>query len=191
MLERYFVFLYPEPEAIRELLDLAVYLLNPDEKWRAHVTVAGPYSNPNNLPRNRGFVEKISLIGAGQFRSETQNTVFIKVGSANLRNFWDKPDFSFTPHLTLYDGNNSSLADSLYTALVATRMWLKFYVSQVHVVRSVKGQGNMELLTALNPAALPALRNRSPQELRALPDAERLFFALETLKRAKLEASRL
>ena len=188
---RYFVFLYPEDSVVRELLDLAIFLLNPLEKWRAHVTLAGPFASRRSLPRSTEFRRKVSLIGVGQFRSEHQNTIFLSVGAKDLEDFWNKPDYPFTPHLTIYDGPNSSVADALFEVLKEARMYFKFFVHEVQIVKTVRGQGGMDLLTHLKPGALPSLKGKTTDELRKLSDAERMFFAVECLKRAKSESQRL
>jgi hypothetical protein len=187
-MDRYFIFIYPENGRVKDFLNLAIFLLNPEEKWQAHITVAGPYSSTRNLPRNLEFVQKISLLGVGQFRSERQNTVFIEAGSKDLRSFWDKPDYPYKPHLTLYDGEDFELADALYLVLRDIRMFLKFFIKQVHVVKSVKGQGSLDLAQNANPNILTSIRDFTIEDLKGLPSQTRLFYAIEALKRAKYES---
>ena len=188
---RYFIFLYPEDRAIQELLDLAVFLMNPDEKWRAHVTLAGPFGSARHLPRKTEFRRKVSIAGVGQFRSESQNTIFLTIGARDLEDFWNKPDYPFNPHLTIYDGPDSATADTLYVVLKEARMFFKFFVSKVHVVKSIRGQGSMELISHVVPGALPQLRNKTPNELRKLSGGERLLLTVECLKRAKAQSREL
>lgn len=188
---RYFVFLYPENRQIQELLDLAIYVLNPAEKWQAHITLAGPYNTARTLPRRLEFVRKVSLLGAGQFRSEYQNTVFLSVGAQDLRDFWHKPDYPFNPHLTVYNGDDSVLADRLYETLFEARMYFKFFVSRVHIVKAIKGQETLDLVSSLNLGALPELKNLTIQDIRQFSADQRILYAAEALKRAKYESSKL
>lgn len=165
--------------------------MNPKEKLRAHVTLAGPYPSTRSLPRETSYVRKISLLGVGQFRSDWQNTVFIHVGASDLQTFWDKPDFPYNPHLTLYDGTDGIFATRLYEKLYETRLYLKFHVSRVFIVESIKGQGSMELLQSLDFGIAPELRGLSIDDIRALTVDERLILGTELLLRAKYESSRL
>jgi hypothetical protein len=190
-MKRYFLFLYPEEPPIRKLLDLAIFVLNPKEKHAAHVTLAGPYQSLRNVPRDTTFIRKVSLLGVGQFRSDWQNTVFLHVGAEDLRLFWDKPDFPYNPHLTLYDGEDGEFATRLYERLHQTRLFLKFHVSRVHVVEVIKGQGSMSLLQSLDFDVAPEMKGMSVTDVRALSPEERLLLGSDILARAKYESNRL
>lgn len=186
MSKRYFVFLYPDDSHMQELLDLAIFVLNPSEKLQAHVTLAGPYTDRRRLPRNTLFSKKVSLFGVGQFRSEHQNTVFLHIGAKDLRDFWDKPDYPrFNPHLTLYDGSNSELSNRLYEILFEIRMYLHFFVSNLSIVSTQRGQGSWDLLSKVNLDIYPKFKGISIQNIIEFSIDERIFHGTEILKRAK------
>lgn len=184
-MRRYFLFLFPEETRVQELLDLAIYVLNPDEKWQAHVTLAGPYTDPRRLPNETEFHRKISTLGVGEFRSEVQNTIFLEIKAKDLEEFWDKPDFPFRPHLTIYDGNDAELANRLYERLFEIRMFFSFHVSRIYVVSSVKGQSSLDLISKVNMSAIPELRGIDISAARRFSIDEKLFYATAALRRAK------
>ncbi len=190
-MKRYFVFLYPEDPIIQKLLDLAIFVFNPKEKQSAHVTLAGPYASARSLPRATSYVRKISLLGVGQFRSEWQNTVFIHVDASGLHNFWHKPDYPFNPHLTLYDGDDSTFATRLYERLHEIRLFLIFHVTRVHIVEIMKGQGSMSLLQSLDLNCAPEIKGLTIQEIIDFSPEQRLIMGGDILARAKYESTKL
>lgn len=143
---RYFAFLYVEDEPVSKLLTTAIVILNPRAKWRAHVTVAGPFDSLRNVPRKRDYARRVLITGAGHFRSENQNTVYLKVGTFDLRSVSKKTDFDYNPHITLYDGQDHDLGDELYHRLHPKFPFLKFHVSKLEIVMTGAAQGNLDTL---------------------------------------------
>ncbi len=182
---RYFVFLHILEPDISELLNIAIYTLNPLEKWGAHVTLAGPYESAKNLPRSREFCQKIAVGGVGQFRGGGQNTVFLKIGSDELRSVWDKPDYPYNPHLTIYDGSDRDLADNLYAKLNEVRPILAFHVSRLDVVDSPKGELRLPLKPPLQFKKRFGLPVNDIGEAWHLPIEEKIELAVLAIKRAK------
>lgn len=86
-----------------------------------HLTVRGPYRRaiaPRVLEKFRETLRNDTLrIGdVGRFTNPDQEVVFLHVHSPNLRKIWWKPsypikDYGYTPHISLYRGNDSSFAD--------------------------------------------------------------------------------
>lgn len=86
-----------------------------------HLTVRGPYRRAIA----RSVLEKYSealrddtlRIGdVGRFTNPDQEVVFLRVHSPNLRKIWWKPsypikDHGYTPHISIYRGNDASFAD--------------------------------------------------------------------------------
>jgi hypothetical protein len=142
-MNRFFAFLYVEDEAIAPLLNTAIVVLNPRAKWPAHVTVAGPFTSRKQLPRKLAYYRSMSVFGVGQFRSETQNTVFLRVGTFDLRRVTKKPDYGFNPHITLYDGQDHELGDELYRQLRSSVPFMRLHVSRLHLVESGSPQRDM------------------------------------------------
>lgn len=190
LLKRHFAFLYPNDAHLQQLLDLAIFILNPAEKLSAHITVAGPFSDPRQLPDVAAFHAKICGLGVDRFTSTHQNTIFIKVDAQELHSVWKKPDFPYNPHITLYDGDDWELADRLYETLFQQRMFFCFFVSQVTHVALVKGQGSWDLLSRVNLSLIPELRGKSADDVKRFSIDERILCATEALKRAKYYAHR-
>ena len=182
---RYFLFMTIEDEILANFLNLAIFALNPDEKWEAHVTLAGPFSSTRNLPKKRAYVKKISVLGTGNFFSSGQNTVFLKIGASELAEVWNKPDYPYNPHLTLYDGPNAKLAHHLYQSLSNMRIFLKFFVSRLVVATSIKGQSSPIFLSnPINFQSLFSTRSLSWKDFRMLDDENRINIAIEALSKA-------
>lgn len=184
-MNRYFVFLYIENDRLTQLIDYAIYLLNPTEKWPAHVTLAGPYSNRKDAPRDLEFKHRISVIGIGRFKSENQNTVFLRVEGKELSSVWDKSDYPYNPHLTLYDGNDADFSEKLFEWGKSERMIFSFLVSKRVVVSTTKKQGAFNLLERFKPELLSKTKNMNFNEIANLSSDTRLALAKDALKRAK------
>lgn len=182
---RYFVFLTLEDKILQNFLNIAIYALNPFEKWDAHITLAGPFSSSKNLPKDLEFNQKISILGAGQFRSNRQNTVHLKVGATDLKSVWNKPDYPYNPHLTIYDGDDHELGDDLYIEINKIRPFMKFYVSKLTVVSSIKGQGKFTFLPDLDFTALFSTVRFSEHDLFNLTKNEKISIAAEAILKAK------
>ncbi|MEQ9662193.1 MAG: hypothetical protein RLN87_06550 [Parasphingopyxis sp.] len=187
-IERHFAFLYPDDQEIQHLLDLAVFLLNPKEKQSAPITIAGPFEKARELPKETAFCQKMCVLEAGHFLSDRQNTVFLRVQSRDLENYWDKPDYPFNPHMTLYDGSDKYLAHSLLNGLNSMRLYFCFFVSKITHVRLIKGQGSLELMSKVDLSLLRPSIKLSLEDVFALETEERIWFALQAIKRAKYRA---
>lgn len=189
-MNRYFVFLYIEDKRLTRFIDYAIYLLNPTEKWPAHVTLAGPYTNRKEAPPEDelDFCQRLSVMGVSEFRSANQNTVYLIVGNGQLESVWNKPDFAFNPHLTLYDGSDSDLADEIVRWGKAERLIFSFMVSKRVVVSSTKRQGSFNLIERFDPTTLPATKHMNFSEIADQSIEWRLPLAKEALRRAKAYA---
>jgi hypothetical protein len=190
-MNRYFIFLHIEEEWLSQLFDLAIFLINPNEKWPAHITVAGPYTSVKKAPKVRDFEKRVSVLGFGRFKSSSQNTVYMRVGIPDLDEVWDKPDFKSgarIPHITIYDGDDQEISDALYEWGADQRFFFSFHVSKLDVVKSTKNQGTFGLLHRVNPNVLNETRGKDIKRLSSLPENERLQLAMIALKKAKAHA---
>jgi len=182
---RYFVFLKVEDKILANLLNIAIFTLNPIEKWDAHITVAGPFNSERNLPKNREYKRKVSVFGPGFFSNPRQSTVFLKVGTFDMRDVWLKPDYPFNPHLTLYDGHDRELAEELLHRLHSSSMFMKFYVSRLEVVQSLKGQLDLfPIKKELDLNATFLTHGMNFDDLLELPKPDRIEIAMEALHKA-------
>lgn len=178
---KYFVFMMIEDTLLRKYLDLAIFALNPDEQWFAHVTVAGPFERKIDLPRSRVFRDQISILGAGRFDNGAKQTVFLHVNSYNLGYHMDKPDFAdAVPHITLYNGSDRLLADWLYLELAKKRLFARFYTTEFRVVES-RPQKRFDLAYSIDTSLLPQTKGLTVDQFRSLPLSERVQIALDAL----------
>jgi hypothetical protein len=113
-------------EAIRLLAD-------PYQRKAAHITVRGPF--PNKIKLNSANKKlsgnRIVLNGVSHFISDKQNTVYFTCMGTKLRMVWNKPDFPFNPHVTIYDGSSKSFALQLYEILSKYKYFLGFYADRI------------------------------------------------------------
>jgi len=184
MADRYFIFVYPEKGEVQQLLDLAIYLINPREKFPAHVTVAGPFYNRKHFAiRKNDLDTTVFSLSRGNFFQYGSNTVFLNVGFAERAQVWKKPDFKGNPipHLTLYDGQEDSLARYLFKELGSIPLNFSFRAKGLHVVNSVSGQARSDLKLAVETGVLEETRGKSIEEVGALPPRYRVKLAIRAL----------
>jgi len=130
-----FVFLeIDDREIVSLLFGIREIAMGGKPRAALHITVRGPYDK--EIPRRQ--IEKyqqvlrsnpLLLQGVGSFESGDRHIVFIKVNHPGLRRIWWKPDFpvrthGFNPHITLYEGEDSSRAKLLTEFLRRERLKL-------------------------------------------------------------------
>jgi 2'-5' RNA ligase len=185
---RFFYVLFLPESAAASTLDTIRLLANPSEKWRAHITVRGPYVrhlNPRDVAtynrKLRGNV--ITVDGVDQFANPLpgQYTVFFRCEGTALHNVWHKPSFpGYTPHITLYDGDRPEVAQQLREMAGRYPFHLQFRAERLEPMRSVKGQQRMDVSWNYVEIEGPD-EQRIPWSLaRDLPIANRLSL-IETL----------
>lgn len=101
-----------------------------------HVTLRGPYSEAPPRDELEGYAQALRydvlrIAGVGRFSNPSDRkqpeVVFFKVDSPNLRSVWWKKSFpikkhGFAPHISVYRGNDSDLADLAHATLDAERI---------------------------------------------------------------------
>ena len=107
---------------VQRILNALRFISNPKEKGVAHITVRGPYQRhleKTEIENAATTVENtpISVDGIGTFFGPDQNTVFLKCSSSALRKIWQKSDYVYNPHITLYDAENREVAEDLANQL--------------------------------------------------------------------------
>ena len=176
--------MYIEDSWLSRLLDLAIFAMNPRERWPAHVTLAGPYTTKQELPREVDFHQQISTFGAGHFRSNTQNTVYLHVGSADMQHHIRKPDYgSAIPHITLYNGLNHLLGDKYFEEVQKLRFFTHFYATQLHQVESSK-QLDLKLRSRVDLSILEETKGMMLDDFIDMPDVTRITVAVAALREA-------
>lgn len=186
MSKRYFIFLYPEPGPVKSYLDLAIFLLNPNEKWPAHITVAGPFPNKRRFRiQNRVFESTVFALGVGSFLPKT-GTVYIHVGFRDQWSVWKKPDFvgNPIPHLTLYDGRDVEFGTRVFSIANKIKPYFSFYTRGLQVVESISGQYRADLRESVDFSLMPELRGAVARDVAEMPVDDRLELFGKALRAA-------
>ena len=155
MAPRTFYVLYVPDGLLADCIDAIRVLAQPSEKYRAHITVRGPYQRSSNRSdrANRAIENsEITIDGCGNFFESGQNTVYLRCSSPNLETAWHKPDYGFNPHITLYDGSSREFAEQIWDVASRRTYDMSFVAGPLKpLVSSKKHQGGMALQADLNP----------------------------------------
>ncbi len=174
--------MYIQDSRLRDCLNLAIAILNPREKWPAHVTIAGPYRKKIDVPRALSFVQQVHLLGRGRFDSEDRHTVYLHVGSRDMSAHMEKPDYpDAVPHLSLYSGPDKEISDLLFEGLREVKPFGVFHSENLEVVES-KQQYSFNFKMQVDPNVLPETRGHVLARLVELPKNERVSLALRAVK---------
>lgn len=113
--------IYVNTGVIGTCLDAIRLLASPSAKRFSHLTVRGPYDSPMDEQAIADLNQKLEpngifIVGAGNFfdGGQNQNTVFFKCHGNSLKHVWDKKNYDFEPHVTVYDGPDRKFAESVY-----------------------------------------------------------------------------
>jgi hypothetical protein len=147
-MNRFFYAIFIGDPFLQRSLDVLRLLANPDEKWPAHITVRGPYSEELEIDPKILAVEgkTVRITGVGDFFDSSQNTVYLKCQSRVLRQVWDKPHFGYCPHITLYDGSSRPFARHLKDVLSGCPLQISFPATGLTRLVSRKGERKNLLL---------------------------------------------
>lgn len=186
-MSKLFLFAYPSDKRLADLLNLAIFSLNPDAKWPAHVTLAGPFSVARSFNNPENFSATVRVLGVGNFFRYGSSTVFLHVGAEEFEPLFKKPDFkgNLVPHLSLYDGNDRHLAEIFYDIISKIRPFFFFRSDRLEIVSSTSGQLKTYLRERVdvNAAKIPNVRN--VDDLRNLPLHERVEAAVLCIRKAQ------
>jgi hypothetical protein len=163
-------------------------MLTPEEKWPAHVTVAGPVTDKRRIAGDLDFRSRISTLGVGKFVNNKKITIYIRVDAVNLRHIWHKPDFPYNPHITIYDGDDVSIANSIYNGLRDLKFYSSFLVDRAHWISTEPGQSDMNLRANIDPVLLANFGNMTTDNVREFPIEDRVRHSLAALELAKRSA---
>lgn len=145
---RIFYVIYIKDEILGSYLNAIRYLGNPNEKNDAHITVRGAYKKSlNNIQKYNSIVkgDKVIIRSVGKFFDKDQNTVYLTCESKNLKKVWQKFDYGFNPHITLYDGKSRDFAIKLVEILNSHLINFTFIVNELSELRIMKGQSDYRL----------------------------------------------
>ena len=174
---RWFQVVYFQDKAIQSCLDAMVFFANPREKDSAHITIGGPFSGPEEKPGGAEILgTTINVLGAGHFLGQNQNTVFLKCTSRYLEKYWNKKDFGYNPHITIYDGKSKPFAEKLFQVLKTNKLFFPVEAGKVDTIKSIGGQRNFGLWFGINDDEIYRMtgENVSLHDAHELPDWRRI-----------------
>ncbi len=93
----------------------------------------------------------ITINGVGRFREDGQNTVFFDCDGTLLDKVWDKKDFPYNPHITLYDGLSQDFADKLEATIGHFDYNLDFISDRLQPMISIKGVPKSGIMLNYDP----------------------------------------
>jgi hypothetical protein len=152
---RVFYSIYVPSGRTRILLDAMRLIANPAAKHSAHITVRGPYQDYQDSRDWSAVVlgQKIHIGGVGTFFGPGQHTVLLKVESPAIQKVWHKPDYpGYNPHITIYDGDSPTFAESLRDVLEAQELGFDFHATGLDPL--VSGNGRPPLREWYDPEQL-------------------------------------
>jgi 2'-5' RNA ligase len=194
---RYFIIITIKNAILRTLVDGIRLFADPLQKHSAHITVRGPYESQKE---SIDYIKKlneweqeiigthINVVGVATFFNTTQNTIYFKCESEELRSIWWKKNFKgFTPHITLYDKADRAFAESILEILESKDISFNFTVQSLDrlITRSnkfSKSQTDLfnypKLYTLVNLPILNTLLETSfiDKDFLNLTKHERLFY---------------
>lgn len=143
-----------------DILNIMRFAANTEAKRTAHITVRGPYKRrlpENTIRRLSQWIDgaEVQIDGAGTFFNKQQNTVYLHCHSPAIKQVWQKPQHSYTPHLTIYDGGERNKAQQIHQQLANAK------------VRLICRAGALEeMLSPINESQLrPAINNKTLSQI--------------------------
>jgi hypothetical protein len=149
---RYFTVAYLADREVGACLNALILWANPSEKNVAHITIGGPYEQADRarieatLPSVRSSLAeaRVRVLGCGNFFEFGQHTVFLRCDAPELRAVWDKKQYDYAPHITLYDGEDHEMAVELFKILSKQKIDFTISLGVVRLYESVKGQKSLD-----------------------------------------------
>lgn len=152
-----FYVLYPRDKEIQKILDAVKVLSDDSQRTSAHITVRGPYKRQLNAQYIKSFSEIISneflrVSKVDNFFSDNQNTVFFKCDESDkLKSIWKKLTYKdFSPHITLYDGEDKKFAINLFNTLKENFHPFDFQVKELSCLKSENTMPLLKLKTTFD-----------------------------------------
>lgn len=152
-----FYVLYPHEDRIRLFLNSLKLLCDFSQRTEAHITVRGPYKIKlsTDIINNLNIVIKNEILYISSvdnfFPFSNQNTVFFKCEeNDNLKKIWNKLTYNdFKPHITMYDGKDSSYAVEIFNILSRNFKPFKYEVEALSYLEP-KSKDSLGLFTLSN-----------------------------------------
>jgi len=188
--KRVFYVLYLPNQQIASWIDTVRLVLNPAEKWPAHITVRGPYKRrlaARGLERLNQQLKGnvISIYDVGRFRNVDSHVIYLACRGTKLETVWNKKDFGFNPHITLFKGSESS-ADIVEDLVRAIHWQFTVVSDRLEELISGTGQKDLRLYRSYDADLLSAATGTriSPFNIGSLTVEDRLNIAKRMLSQA-------
>jgi 2'-5' RNA ligase len=149
---RVFYVLHVKEKALSDCLEAIRFLCNPAEKHRAHITVRGPYKKRIDIKSINQKIagDTVEIDSVGNFFDTGQNTVYFRCSAPELKSVWNKRDYPFNPHITVYDSDSGEFARRLFSVISQYKYRVKFRADELEMIESRKGQESFSLALAFN-----------------------------------------
>ena len=141
-MKKLFYVIYIKDEVLKTLIDGIRLFIDPSQKYKAHLTVRGPYKKLQKQYQetwNKNLSDGLMEIkGIGKFFAPGQNTIYLDcVGTTNLKTVWNKKDYpDFNPHITLYNGLDRDYAIEVLSILDPFKFHFHIDADELQVLRS-------------------------------------------------------
>ena len=133
-MKNYFYIIEIKDPIVRCLVNAMRVLADPNTSDESHITLRGPQKRAIDLKRlnSRAPNIQVSVIGAGNFFKDTQNTVFFRCGFPLMDEVWFKPDFpGRNAHTIIYDSENYDLAYQMFHIINKYNIYFNFHATEI------------------------------------------------------------
>lgn len=164
--KRFFYVVYVPEGDVRICLDAIRLIARPQARFPAHITIRGPYDHPIDTgPLSEHIRGKIVRVGdVGMFHSPL-SVVFLHCSCPDFLAIWDKPEFGYTPHITLYEGESRTFASAVADLLDSAPIRFAFRASGLDALVSERAATTSPLRDRYDPAALARFLGSAPDLL--------------------------
>ena len=158
--QRFFYVVYVLNGEFQAALDALRLIADPRSRFPAHITIRGPYSESIDVTsyseRIRGSIVRVADVG--RFFGDGQNTVFLHVSCPDFLSVWDKADYGYNPHVTLYDGDSGAFAEALREVVKRHPIRYAFRARGLEPLVSVQGDPQSPIRAQFDSTALAAFQ---------------------------------
>jgi hypothetical protein len=139
--QRFFYVVYVPKGEFQAALDALRLIADPQTRFPAHITIRGPYTEPMDVTsyseQIRGSIVRVADLG--RFLGEGQNTVFLHCSCPDFLSVWNKKEYGYNPHITLYDGGSRAFAEALREVVERYSIRYAFRARGLELLTSTKG----------------------------------------------------
>jgi hypothetical protein len=175
----FYVVHLPEGE-FQTCVDAIRLVARPQLRYPAHVTVRGIYDRPMASETVAELSEKVrgKLVRVGDIGTfpPPQATAFFHCSCPEFLAVWDKPDFGYNPHVTIYDGDSREFAEAVAEVLERYPIRFAFRATGLDLLVTERGSTHYQARDRYCPRALADIVGDAPElgQIDALNPAQRL-----------------